>query len=50
MAVASYDVKDGKCLTDPQAPTSHTSFRAGSDLFVQGGQVKVANSPLPASL
>jgi outer membrane protein assembly factor BamB len=49
VAVASYDVKDGKCLTDPQSPMSHTQFRAGSDLFVEGKQVMVSGSPLYSS-
>lgn len=49
VAVASYDLDNGKCLTDPQAPMSHTSFRAGSDLFVQDDKVNVAGQPLYSS-
>jgi outer membrane protein assembly factor BamB len=49
-AVGSYDVANGKCVTDPQAPVSHTQFRAGSDLFVVGNQVVAAGSPLHSSL
>jgi hypothetical protein len=46
VAVASYDLKDGKCLTDPLAPASHTQFKAGSDLYVDGDQVMVSGAPL----
>lgn len=45
-AVASYDLADGRCVTDPLAPASHTQFRAGSDLFVVGDKVTVSGSPL----
>src|SRR5439155_21352506 len=47
--VASYNLADGKCSTDPHAPVSHTQFRAGSDLFVVGNQVQAAGSPLYSS-
>jgi outer membrane protein assembly factor BamB len=46
VAVASYDLQNGKCLTDPLAPPSHTQFRAGSDLFVVGDKVAVSGPPL----
>jgi outer membrane protein assembly factor BamB len=46
VAVASYDTANGKCLTDPLAPASHTQFRAGSDLFVVGDKVAVSGPPL----
>ncbi len=46
VAVASYDLTDGKCVTDPLAPQSHTQFRAGSDLFVVGDKVTVSGAPL----
>jgi hypothetical protein len=46
VAVASYDLASGKCLTDPLAPVSHTQFRAGSDLFVVGDQVTASGPPL----
>jgi outer membrane protein assembly factor BamB len=44
--VASYDLADGKCATDPLAPPSHTQFKAGSDLFLVGGQVLAGSTPL----
>jgi outer membrane protein assembly factor BamB len=47
--VASYNLTDGKCTTDPTAPQSHTQFKAGSDLFVVGDQVVAAGSPLYSS-
>lgn len=37
--VASYDLADGKCLTDTTAPNSHTQYTAGSDLFAVGQRV-----------
>ena len=46
VAVGSYDLQNGKCVTDPLAPQSHTQFRAGSDLFVVGDKVTVSGSPL----
>jgi hypothetical protein len=46
VAVAGYRMRDGACLSDPKAPASHTSFRAGSDLFLDGDEVGVAGSPL----
>lgn len=46
VAVASYDLANGKCVTDPLAPASHTQFRAGSDLAVVGERVAVSGSPL----
>jgi outer membrane protein assembly factor BamB len=47
--VASYNLADGKCTTDPTAPQSHTQFKAGSDLFLIGEQVVAAGSPLYSS-
>jgi outer membrane protein assembly factor BamB len=44
--VASYDAADGKCLTDPTAPNSHTQYTAGSDLFAVGPQVVSGGPPL----
>jgi outer membrane protein assembly factor BamB len=44
--VASYDLADGQCLTDPNAPKSHTQFTAGSDLFVIDDQVISGGPPL----
>jgi outer membrane protein assembly factor BamB len=44
--LASYDLADGKCVTDPLAPASHTQFRAGSDLFTLGDRVAVSGFPL----
>lgn len=44
--VASYDLKDGRCVTDPEAPKSHTQFKAGGDLFVVGDQVQAGGAPL----
>lgn len=46
VAVASYEIADGKCVSDTASPQSHTQFRAGSDLFVSGDQVTVSGSPL----
>jgi outer membrane protein assembly factor BamB len=47
--VGSYDLKDGKCTTDPNAPQSHTQFKAGSDLFLVGDQVQAGGAPLYSS-
>jgi outer membrane protein assembly factor BamB len=44
--VASYDLADGKCLTDPGAPNSHTQYTAGSDLFAVGQRVSSGGPPL----
>ncbi|NUQ60953.1 MAG: PQQ-binding-like beta-propeller repeat protein [Pirellulales bacterium] len=44
--VAGYDLADGKCLSNPFAPKSHTQFTAGSDLFVVGEQVIAGGPPL----
>jgi outer membrane protein assembly factor BamB len=44
--VASYDLADGRCVTDPNAPKSHTQFTAGSDLFAVGDQVRSGGPPL----
>jgi outer membrane protein assembly factor BamB len=49
VAVASYDIASGKCLTDPSAPQSHTQFRAGSDLYVQNDQVQISGQPIYTS-
>lgn len=46
--VATYDLADGKCLTDTTAPKSHTQYTAGSDLFVVGGRVISGGPPLYA--
>lgn len=47
--VASYELADGKCVTDPSAPQSHTQFKAGSDLFLVNDQVQAGGSPLYSS-
>jgi len=44
--VATYDLADGKCLTDTTAPKSHTQYTAGSDLFAVGGRVISGGPPL----
>ncbi|MBM3879703.1 MAG: hypothetical protein FJ387_08285 [Verrucomicrobia bacterium] len=46
---ARYDLGNGRCVSDPNAPPSHTQFRAGSDLFLAGDQVVSAGFPLYAS-
>lgn len=47
--VATYDAATGECLTDTQAPMSHTQFKAGSDLFALGDQVVAGGFPLYTS-
>jgi outer membrane protein assembly factor BamB len=47
--VASYDVTDGTCVTDPSAPDSHTQYTAGSDLFAVGPHVRSGGPPLYAA-
>ena len=42
--VASYDLADGRCVTDPSAPNSHTQFTAGSDLF-RGRRARAVGRP-----
>lgn len=44
--VATYDLADGRCLTDTTAPKSHTQYTAGSDVFAVGGHVISGGPPL----
>ena len=44
--VATYSLADGRCVTDPNAPKSHTQFTAGSDLFAVDEQVLSGGPPL----
>ncbi len=47
--VASYDLADGTCVTDPTAPQSHTQYTAGSDLFAVGQHVLCGGPALYAA-